>query len=237
APHSSSHSLSSSTLQSPPLPFHRQRCRILLSPPRRQLAPPLPAISSTPRTWRRSHPPLTATMARLVRSGGGWWRSLARRRSLAPALPRNLRSLPVFLRLPTPPNIAMAGGGNHPGANKRNREEAGMPKRAKRKKPYKDHAARGSGGAKGKPQPVTTKDNRVATKMGRVSRSSACLCFRSEDACLCIASKSVTSMRNVRSEASAMRISTSGPGTGTTVTTHGSIERFEQRFRLGIIVL
>ncbi|XBI24580.1 hypothetical protein VPH35_049662 [Triticum aestivum] len=47
----------------------------------------------------------------------------------------------------------MAGGGDHPGANKRNREVAGLPKRSKRKKPYEDPAVRGSGGAKGKQSP------------------------------------------------------------------------------------
>ncbi|KAM3255608.1 hypothetical protein ACQJBY_048683 [Aegilops geniculata] len=65
----------------------------------------------------------------------------------------------------------MAGGGDHLGANKRNREAAGLPKRAKQKKPYEDPAARGRDDTKGKPQPVTAKDNQVAAKEMLDSRS------------------------------------------------------------------
>lgn len=64
----------------------------------------------------------------------------------------------------------MAGGGDHAGANKRNREVAGRPKRAKRNKPYEDSTACGGGGAKGKPQPVTAKNKRVAAKEMSESR-------------------------------------------------------------------
>ncbi|KAM3231257.1 hypothetical protein ACQJBY_061431 [Aegilops geniculata] len=68
----------------------------------------------------------------------------------------------------------MAGGGDHPGANKRKREAAGRPKApskgpgpgdaAKRKKTYDAPAA------KPKPQPVTAKDKRVAAKEMSESR-------------------------------------------------------------------
>ncbi|KAF7045299.1 hypothetical protein CFC21_054419 [Triticum aestivum] len=68
----------------------------------------------------------------------------------------------------------MAGGGDHPGANKRKREAAGRPKApskgagpgdaAKRKKTYDAPAA------KPKPQPVTAKEKRVAAKEMSESR-------------------------------------------------------------------
>ncbi|VAI39433.1 unnamed protein product [Triticum turgidum subsp. durum] len=70
----------------------------------------------------------------------------------------------------------MAGGGDHPGANKRKREAAGRPKApskgpgpgpgdaAKRKKTYDAPAA------KPKPQPVTAKEKRVASKEMSESR-------------------------------------------------------------------
>ncbi|XP_037444274.1 pumilio homolog 24-like [Triticum dicoccoides] len=62
----------------------------------------------------------------------------------------------------------MAGGGDHPGAKKRKRVAAGRPegpsKRAKGKKPYEAPAARGGGGSKEEPQPVTAMDERVAAE-------------------------------------------------------------------------
>ncbi|KAI4963404.1 hypothetical protein ZWY2020_014146 [Hordeum vulgare] len=66
----------------------------------------------------------------------------------------------------------MAGGGDHPGANKRKREAAGRPKApskgggdaTKRKKTYDAPAA------KAKPQPVTAKGKRVAAKEMSESR-------------------------------------------------------------------
>ncbi|KAM3279716.1 hypothetical protein ACQJBY_046845 [Aegilops geniculata] len=70
----------------------------------------------------------------------------------------------------------MAGGGGPPGAKKRKRVAAGRPeapsKRAKGKKPYRAHAARGGGGggSKGMPQPVAAMDERVAAEEMSESR-------------------------------------------------------------------
>ncbi|KAF7109873.1 hypothetical protein CFC21_110066 [Triticum aestivum] len=68
----------------------------------------------------------------------------------------------------------MAGGGDHPGAKKRKRVAAGRPeapsKRAKGKKPYEAPAARGGGGSKEEPQPVTAMDERVAAEEMSESR-------------------------------------------------------------------
>nr|XP_040248602.1 pumilio homolog 24 isoform X4 [Aegilops tauschii subsp. strangulata] len=65
----------------------------------------------------------------------------------------------------------MAGDGDHPGANKREREAVGRPEApskgggdaVKRKKPYDAPGARG-GGSKEKPQPVTAMEKRVAAE-------------------------------------------------------------------------
>ena len=66
----------------------------------------------------------------------------------------------------------------------------------------------------------TTWDKCQPIYMRRVWRSSSCFSFRREAACLCIIPNLVASMREAVLEAQATRISMSGPGTGTTITTY-----------------